>query len=56
MDVSSADALYAQLIARGKDVTYDRLAGCDHAFCTPEDKNGEGWLREMKRLCARMQG
>jgi predicted esterase len=56
VDVSSADALYAQLIARGKDVTYDRLAGCDHVFSTSEEKHGEGWPREMKRLCEWMQG
>ena len=40
---SSADIMYAELIARGRDCTYERIQGADHAFMKPGDK-GAGWL------------
>lgn len=52
VDPSSADALDADLLRRGKDVTYDRVPNADHVFSTPDDKRGEGWTREMDRLLA----
>lgn len=39
---ASTDALYAELLARGRDVTYERVEGGDHGFMTSGDK-GEGW-------------
>ncbi|MEK6702933.1 MAG: alpha/beta fold hydrolase, partial [Planctomycetota bacterium] len=39
---ASTDALYAELLAHGRDVTYERVEGGDHGFMTPGDK-GEGW-------------
>lgn len=50
VDVSSADALYAQLLSRGKDVTYDRLPAVGHSFGPPGDRTGEGWKAEMGRV------
>lgn len=52
VDASSADALYAQLLARGKDVTYDRVPGVNHSFSTPDDRTGKGWTDEMRRVLA----
>jgi dienelactone hydrolase len=49
VDVSSADALYAQLLSRGKDVTYERLPGKDHGFST-SDQPGKGWGDQMLKL------
>jgi len=40
---ASADVLYAELLARGRDVTYERVEGGDHGFRTPQDP--DGWLR-----------
>lgn len=48
---ASADALYSHLISRGRDVTYSRVQGGDHAFGQKDDK-GAGWVTEMKRLLA----
>ncbi|MEM8734649.1 MAG: alpha/beta fold hydrolase, partial [Planctomycetota bacterium] len=39
----SAVMLYAELLARGRDVTYHRVENGDHAFMTPEDSTGAGW-------------
>ena len=40
---ASAKVLYAELLARGRDVTYLEIEGADHAFMKPDD-NGDGWL------------
>ncbi|MEO1527337.1 MAG: alpha/beta fold hydrolase [Planctomycetota bacterium] len=40
----SAEVLYAELIARGREVTYERVEGGDHGFMTAGD-NGEGWTK-----------
>jgi predicted esterase len=50
VDVSSADALYSQLISRGKDVRYDRVADADHGFTVKGQTPGEGWRAHMKRV------
>jgi len=50
VDVSSADALYSQLLSRGKTVTYDRIPGANHGFSQAEDKTMQGWPAAMKRL------
>jgi pimeloyl-ACP methyl ester carboxylesterase len=38
--VSSFDVLYAELLARGKDVTAERVDGVDHGFCKPGEESG----------------
>lgn len=48
VDVESADMLYAHLLAKGRDVTYDRVNGADHSFGTKEDR--AGWVKEMERV------
>ena len=40
----SAEMLYAELLAQGRDVTYERVEGGDHAFMTEDDKTGAGWF------------
>lgn len=50
VDVSSADCLYADLLSKGKDVTYDRIADADHGFSKSGGNPGEGWTMAMKRL------
>jgi pimeloyl-ACP methyl ester carboxylesterase len=50
VDPESADVLFAQLKALGKDVTYDRVAGASHAF-TMKDRPGEnGWQKQVQRV------
>ena len=43
----SAEMLYAELLARGRDVTYHRVENGDHAFMTPDDSTGQGWTRTV---------
>ncbi len=40
---AAADVMYAELLARGRDVTYERIEGGNHAFQTPDTPNG--WMR-----------
>lgn len=51
-DPSSADALYAQMKALGKDVTYDRVPNADHDFASPTDRSSAGWKEMLGRLAA----
>lgn len=51
VDISSADALHAQLLSRGKDVTYDRVKDGDHMFGKKDDR-GAGWTSALTRLLA----
>ncbi|MBX3321982.1 MAG: alpha/beta fold hydrolase [Phycisphaeraceae bacterium] len=38
--VSAAEVLYAELLSRGRDVTYLRIEGGDHGFRSPADADG----------------
>ena len=39
--ISGFDALRAELVSRGRDVTVERVEGADHSFVRgPEDKDG----------------
>jgi dienelactone hydrolase len=38
--VTSFDVLFAELLARGKDVTAERIDGADHGFCKPGEESG----------------
>ena len=40
---ASADILHAELIARGRDCTYERIEGANHGFMTKDDSAGRGW-------------
>ena len=45
---ASAEVLYAELIARGRDCEYLRIEGGDHAFMLKGD-NGKGWTDTNKK-------
>lgn len=40
---ASAEVLYSELLARGRDCVYERVEGGDHGFMTAGD-NGKGWV------------
>lgn len=40
---ASSDVLYAELLTRGRDVTYERIPDADHGFMTADDTQGQGW-------------
>ncbi|MFK7821692.1 MAG: alpha/beta hydrolase family protein [Planctomycetaceae bacterium] len=42
---ASAEVLYAELLAHGRDVTYERVEGGNHGFMTKDDKTGKGWSK-----------
>lgn len=44
----AADMLYAELLAQGRDVTYERVEGGDHGFMTNGD-NAAGWKATIKK-------
>jgi dienelactone hydrolase len=47
----ASDVLYADLLARGRDVTYFRKEGADHGFFAPGDESADsGWLDVHRRL------
>jgi dienelactone hydrolase len=48
--VTSFDALYATLLARGRDVTARRLAGADHSFAARDEAPGQGWTSVMNAV------
>jgi hypothetical protein len=50
VDPASADVLAAQLLARGKDVVYDRVEGADHSFKRKGTPDVDGWQEELGRI------
>ncbi|MCW5753676.1 MAG: hypothetical protein KIT24_03080 [Phycisphaeraceae bacterium] len=48
--VTASDMAYAELLARGRDVTYMRVEGGDHGFFTPGDT--QGWRRVHEAAAA----
>jgi predicted esterase len=52
VDPRSADALYAHLLTKGKDVTYDRVEGADHSFRIAAMPEKDGWLEVFERVFA----
>jgi pimeloyl-ACP methyl ester carboxylesterase len=48
VDLRSADVLYAQLLAAGRTVTYDRVPRADHSFTAPG--TADGWRTLMDRI------
>jgi pimeloyl-ACP methyl ester carboxylesterase len=41
---TGSDALFAELLAHGRDATYRRVDGGDHAFLKPDQPEADGWL------------
>lgn len=46
----SADVLFAQLVARGKAVTYERTPGADHSFNVATTPKVDGWRRQLDAI------
>ncbi len=50
LDPASADQLYAHLLSKGKDVTYDRLENADHGYNDKTNPGFNGWKAEMQKV------
>lgn len=50
VDPTSADALYAQLVAQNKPVIYDRVMGANHSFRIKDDPKIDGWQELFERI------
>lgn len=48
--VSAVDMLYAELIARGRAVVYERIDGADHGLCQSDDGERKGWLDVHRKV------
>jgi dienelactone hydrolase len=42
--VSAVDVLHAELLARGREVVYERIDGADHGLCVADDRERKGWI------------
>ena len=50
VDPASADTLYAQLVAKNKPVTYDRVEGANHSFRIEGKPKTDGWEELFVRI------
>ncbi|HEV7780938.1 MAG TPA: alpha/beta hydrolase-fold protein [Chitinophagaceae bacterium] len=50
LDPVSADQLYAHLLSKNKNVTYDRLENADHSFNEKDNPDFNGWKAEMDKI------
>ncbi|HKW51658.1 MAG TPA: alpha/beta fold hydrolase [Candidatus Eisenbacteria bacterium] len=50
VDPESADVLFAELKAQGKDVTYDRVPGASHAYAIKDRPGENGWQKLLGRV------
>ena len=50
VDPASADALYAQLVAKNKQVIYDRVEGANHSFRIKDKPKVDGWQELFERI------
>lgn len=50
VDPISADLLYAQLVARNRQVTYDRVEGANHSFRIKDKPKTDGWQELFERI------
>jgi predicted esterase len=50
LDPASADQLYAHLLSKGKDVTYDRVENGDHGYNDKSNPGFNGWRAEMQKV------
>ncbi|MEI9809654.1 MAG: alpha/beta fold hydrolase [Bacteroidota bacterium] len=52
LDPLSADQLYAHLLSKNRNVTYDRLENADHSFNDKDKPGFNGWKAEMEKIVA----
>jgi len=50
VDPTSSDALYAQLVAKNKQVIYDRVEGANHSFRIKDQPKVDGWQELFERI------
>lgn len=50
VDPTSADLLYAQLLAKNRQVTYDRVEGANHSFRIKDKPKTDGWQELFERI------
>jgi len=50
VEPTSADALYAQLVAKNKQVVYDRVEGANHSFRIKDKPKTDGWQELFERI------
>jgi len=50
VDPVSGDALYAQLVAKNRSVTYDRVEGANHSFRIKDKPKTDGWQELFERI------
>lgn len=50
VEPTSADALYAQLVAKNKQVVYDRVEGANHSFRIKDKPKVDGWQELFERI------
>lgn len=50
VDPASADTLYAHLVAKNKQVVYDRVEGANHSFRIRDKPKTDGWQELFERI------
>lgn len=50
VDPASADLLYAQLLAKNRQVTYDHVEGANHSFRIKDKPKTDGWQELFERI------
>lgn len=50
VDPASADLLYAQLLAKNRQVIYDRVDGANHSFRIKDKPKTDGWQELFERI------
>lgn len=50
VEPTSADALYAHLVAKNKQVIYDRAEGANHSFRIKDQPKVDGWQELFERI------
>lgn len=50
VDPASADALFAHLISKNNQVTYDRVEGANHSFRIIDKPKSDGWRELFERI------
>lgn len=50
VEPTSADALFAHLVSKHREVTYDRVEGANHSFRIKDKPNTDGWQELFERI------
>lgn len=50
VDPASADLLYAQIVSKNRQVTYDRVEGANHSFRIKDKPKIDGWQELFERI------